>query len=396
MFEYEAQSKGGSAITGTLEASSSEAAVEQLLAMGLSNVHVRPTEKRPAQKQLGTGDFIFFNEQLAALAKAGICLDEGLRQLGRDVHSKRLKSVLDAVADELRRGQPLPQVLEKHAAQMPALYSRVVHAGVKSGQLSATLINLSNHLRVVAETRRLLAEALTYPIVVLVLGIGLFSGVLWFVVPQFADVFQDFGVSLPRLTLLMMSLSEALPQLLIGSAIVFLAIAILYFASAGFVWGRELRERLVMHVPLIGSLMRNSLQSRFFRAMSFAIDSAMPLPEALRLAGGATGSPMLARDSELVAAKVESGMGLQEACSQSWIIPAIFGYFVDVKGNSATLRDGLIQLSNAAESRVAHSQAALRSWMTPMAIVTVGAIIGILIVALFLPLVQLIQSVSGG
>lgn len=394
-FEYTAQCKGGAAISGTLEAEDGAAATELLSSMGLCSIELCKAERPPLRRPLGSDDFIFFNEQLASLADAGMCLDEGLRQLGKDTHSRRLRRVLEAVADDIRHGQPLHQAIEQHAPQMPALYARVVRAGIETGRLSATLLNLSHHLRLIAETRRLLAEALTYPAIVLFLAFGVYCAVLLFIVPQFVDVFADFGVRLPVLTLAIISLSRALPQLLLLCGSLILAVVMLLFVLRFSANGRALRERMAMLFPILGSMIRHSLGARFLRALAFAVDSGMPLPEALRLSAGATGSPGLMREIDDVASVVERGGRLDEACRGARLVPALFGYFATVNSDLPTLRDGLIQLSKAYESRAVHIQSLLRGWVAPLAVLGVGLVIGVLIVALFMPLVQLIQSVAG-
>lgn len=394
-FDYTAQCKSGAAIRGSLEAQDGAAATESLHAMGLCNIDVRPADRPLPRGSLSADDFVFFNEQLASLADAGMCLDEGLRELGKDTHSRRLRRVLEAVADDVRQGQPLDRAIEIHAPQMPALYSRVVRAGIKTGRLSGTLLNLSHHLRLVAETRRLLAEAITYPVIVLFLAFGVFCAVLLFVVPQFVDVFMDFGVRLPALTMAMISLSRGLPQLLqIGGLLIALMVLLLlglrYSAN-----GRAWRERMIMAIPILGSMIRHSIGARFLRALAFAVDSGMPLPEALRLSAGATGSPGLLKEVGEVALRVERGSRLDEACRGARLVPALFGYFATVNSDISTLRDGLIQLSKAYEARALSVQSSLRSWVAPLAMLGVGLVIGVLVVALFMPLVQLIQSVSG-
>lgn len=394
-FEYTAQSKSGGAMSGTIESADAAAAVQELSSLGLSNVEVRPADRAARRQPLGRDDFIFFNEQLAALSGAGVCLDLGLRQLGQDVRAGRLRNAIEAIAGDIERGHTLEEAIEGHASQMPALYARVVRAGVRSGQLPATLLNLSQHLRLVAETRRLIAEAITYPAIVLALALGIFSAVLLFITPQFVEIFRDFDIQLPTLTLWMIGLSQVLLQLLIGAGTLILGLFLVLFilgrTRAGLLW----REHLVFRIPCIGSLIRHSLQARFMRAMAFAIDASVPLPEALRLAAEATGSPSLEREAELIASRIEQGSKLEEACAKSGLIPAILGYFVGVKADSASLRDGLIHLSKASEARAAHAQAMLRGWIAPLAVVSVGVLIGLLILALFMPLVSLVQSVSG-
>jgi type II secretory pathway component PulF len=193
----------------------------------------------------------------------------------------------------------------------------------------------------------------------------------------------------------MIALSHALPQLLIAAAAIVLGVAILLFVLRLSPAGLRLRERMILGIPILGSMIRNSLRARFLRAMAFAVDSGMPLPEALRLSAGATGSPALSREADGVASHVDRGRALDEACRDTRLIPAMFGYFVGVSNDAASLRDGLIQMSKAYESRAVHSQSLLRGWVAPLAVLAVGLAIGLLILALFMPLAQLVQSVSG-
>ncbi|MBI1826351.1 MAG: type II secretion system F family protein [Planctomycetes bacterium] len=394
-FEYSAQSKSGAAMSGTFEVADNAVAMEQLASMGLKNIELRAAKQAPMRRVLSRDDFIFFNEQLASLANAGICLDEGLRQLGRDVHSRRLQGVLQMIANEIEQGQSLPDAIEKHAPQVPALYAQVVRAGVANGQLSATLLNLSHHLRLVSETRRLLGEALMYPAIVLALALGVFCAVLLFVVPQFAETFAGFGVRLPWITTTMISLSHALPQLLVFAGIAVVALASSFLVLHRSMAGRLMCDRIVLRIPLLGAMIRNSLRARFLRAMAFAVDSGVPLPEAIRLSAGATGSLALSHEAWSVALAIENGADVGEACRGTRLVPAMFSYFVGGSPDLGILRDGLIQLSKAYESQAIHSQLLLRGWVAPAAIFGVGAVIGLLILALFLPLVQMVQSVSG-
>ncbi|MHC4696771.1 MAG: type II secretion system F family protein [Planctomycetota bacterium] len=392
-FEYTAQCEGGAAISGTLEATGSAEATKQLSSMGLRNIDLRQARRSTAQRPLGSDDFIFFNEQLASLANTGICLDAGLRQLGKDIRSRRLRNVLDTVAADIERGQPLDQALEKRAPQMPALYARVIRAGVASGQLPATLLNLSHHLRLVAETRRLVVEALTYPATVLVLAFGVLCAVLVMVVPQFSEAFGELDVQLPSVTLAMIALARVLPELLLGLGIIILGLVTLFLVSQLSPTYRSARERVILAVPVFGSLICDSLRTRFLRAMAFGVDSGISLPEALRLSAGATASPAMSRDADRVASRVEQGASVYKACQGTRLIPAMFGYVVDVSSDGGNLRDALIQLSKAYESRAVHRQSLLRGWLAPLAVIGVGVVIGFLIVALFMPMMSLMQSI---
>lgn len=393
-YAYQAQCQGGTAISGTLEAADSDAAMTQLLAMSLENIDVQETKPPRKPRPIGRDDFVFFNEQLASLAGTGLCLDAGLRQLGKDIQSPRLRRVLDDVATDIERGLPLDQALERHAGEMPALYGRVVRAGIESGQLPATLFNLSHHLRLIAETRRLVVEALAYPAIVLVLALGVVCAVMILVVPQFGEIFADFGAQLPLLTVGLVHLAGLVPQLLGGLAVLLLILigtwCVLRFSSSG----RRLRERLLLAIPLLGSVIRDSLRARFLRAASFSVNSGMPLPEAMRLAADATASPSASRDARQIAERVEQGESVYAACREAVLIPPMFGYVVEVNTDRNNLEEGLIQLSGAYESRATHGQSLLRGWLAPLAVIGVGVVIGLCILALFLPFVSLMQSIT--
>ncbi len=393
-FEYRAQSKSGTAVSGSMDAADGARAMEELGAMGLQNIELRTIERPAPRRPLAADDFIFFNEQLASMAGAGLCLDAGLRQLGKDIRSRRLRGVLEAVAGDLERGGSLPEALERHAAHLPVLYGRVVRAGVQSGQLSATLLNLSQHLRLVTQTRRMLAEALTYPGIVLLLALAVMFMVLWMIVPNFVSVFQEFGMPMPPVTAFIFALAEALPFLLtvLGASAVGVAAlnGILHLSAPG----RLLRERLVLGLPLLGPVIRHSLRARFLRAVAFIVESGIPLPEGLRLSADATGSGILSAEASRIAQEIERGTGIEEACRSARLIPPMFGY-ATTAGGAENLRYTLRQLAEAYESRAVQGQAMLRGWAAPIAIVLVGGFVGLVVLGLLMPMVSLFQAVGG-
>ncbi|MHC5110992.1 MAG: type II secretion system F family protein [Planctomycetota bacterium] len=394
-YDYTAQFEDGTSISGTMEAGDGSKVVARLESMSLNNIEVCQTAAPAARPKLGSDDFIFFNEQLAGLASAGICLDAGLRQMAHDIKSRRLRDVLNAVAGDIENGKPLEDALDGHASQMPALYSRVVRAGIETGQLPATLLNLSHHLRLVASARRVIVESLTYPAIVLVLAMALLSAIVMIIVPSFAESFQDFGVALPALTRAAIELAQWLPSIL--TVLVGLALIswVLWIVLRFKPWAMRFRERVAMMIPIIGAMLRNSLRARFLRAMAFGVDAGIPLPECLRLSSGATASQLLIGEAEQVAANVESGSSVYAACQKLSVIPAMLGYLLDLHRDGDGQRDALIQLARTYESGAAHEQSLLRAWLAPLGVIIVGIVIGFVVTALFLPLMSILHSVQG-
>jgi type II secretory pathway component PulF len=393
-FEYVAQLQSGAEITGALEASDAEDAVAQLNRLSLSNVNVNPAEAPASPRRIKGADFIFFNEQLASMAQAGVGLESGLRQLADDVGSSRLRGMLNDVAEALDRGVSLDDALAARGAAMPALYHRVVRAGLKTGQLPATLLNLAAHLRSTAQTKRAVFHALAYPATVLVLVLGLFTGVILLLIPQFAEIYADFDMALPQITLMMFGLGRIMPSILVlaGGALLAIMIAMIVARRSsryGLAW-----ERLLLAMPLLGSLLRDSIRAQFLRAMSFAVRSGLPLEEGVLLAADAAASPTIRRDATDIAQRIESGGSALEACRSCVVVPPILGYVLQVCAERGGAEDALVQLSSAYEARAQQARALMQVWLMPMGILLVGVLVGMCVVSMFLPMINLIESVS--
>jgi len=396
-FEYEGHCPNGTAMAGRIEAETFEDAREMLTEnMRLSLSDIREAKAPPPAHAIGQEEFIFFNEQLASLASAGMALDEGLQQLAKDVQSPKLKGFIEAVVQDLQAGASLEQTIGRHEDRLPVLYSRIIRAGIQTGRLPAMLLNLNQHLRLMGETRRILWETLSYPILVLGLAFTIMSGFFLFVVPQFRMIFADFGIGLPSLTELVLRTSLIYPTILMTGCIVIPAMIIAWRLLRFTCLGRLIRESIAAHLPIVGRVYRESLLSRFVKSMSLCIQAGLTLPDALRLAGDVTGSRVLCTDAEHVAAAAERGESVLNATQLCRFIPSIVGYTLQVAVGRDALPAALMQLSRSYESRAVHLQSMLRTILLPIAILIIGFMIGLIVLALFLPLASFINAVSGG
>ncbi|HSW46212.1 MAG TPA: type II secretion system F family protein [Phycisphaerae bacterium] len=395
-FEYKGMTPGGTAITGHLEAADHDQAAHDLALMQIEVRDLCRAARPPAPARIGADDLIFLNEQIASLAQAGIALDEGLAQLARDLESQRLKRWILDLVEDLRRGTPIDRAVAARQQGLPILYSRVIRAGVQSGQLAATLLNLNQHLRLMGDTRRIFWELATYPLVVVVIALGVLSLFFTLIVPQFADIFRDFGTTLPSLTMLLINISFIYPQLLLGAAIVLALIALLWRSIRYSASGRMLREGLLLRLPLFGILTRSSLIARFLRMISMAVNTGLPMPEAIRLSAEATGSNLLTHDADRLAAEVERGESIFVANQSCNLIPPLFGFCVQVASGRDSLPIAVGQLARAYENRAFHALAVIRVALYPILIILLAFVLGICVIGMFLPLITLVNSVSGG
>ncbi|HEY3246329.1 MAG TPA: type II secretion system F family protein [Phycisphaerae bacterium] len=394
-FEYEALTPGASLIAGRIEAPDHDRAMQDLAALGVEVRTLVPAERppRPVSKLSGE-DLIFFNEQLASLAQAGIALDEGLAQLARDVESPRLRRWINGLVEDIRQGKSLDQAVAAREQHLPILYSNTLRAGMESGQLSATLLNLNQHLRLAGNTRRIIWETAAYPILVGIVALTVVSVFFGFVVPQFKDIFLDFNTQLPVMTQMLLDIADHYVQILAALITLILMLMLIWRLLRAGAHGRALRESIVLNVPVVGPVYRSSLLARFLHSVASAVASGIALPRAIRLGSSATGSGLLTSDAEHLASEVERGESIFAANQSTRLIPSLFGFCVQTALGRDALPSALGKLARAYEERAAYAQGRLRAVLFPVFILVLGGLVGTGIVGLFLPLIALINSVS--
>ena len=191
-----------------------------------------------------------------------------------------------------------------------------------------------------------------------------------------------------------MALSEWMPVLVpVGVGALLLAI-VLWVAAGASATGRAWREHVLLHVPIVGALVADSLRARFIQAMAFAVRAGLPLAEGLRLAGDAGASTGIAREAQRVATQVEQGAAVFDACRETTLIPPMFGYVLQVSAQRGHPDEALTQLAQTYAERATRRQALVRHWLMPLALVLVGLMIGACIVAVYAPMLQMFDALQ--
>lgn len=394
LFAYESVTESGRLMTGTVEASTPQQAEQMLTEMRLHINSLEKVKDKPLSSAVGRNDFLLFNQQLASLTQAGIPLERGLRELAADAGSPRMTRLIHEITDELEKGVPLDEAVEKRSKDFPALYSQVLKAGLQTGRLSEMLTSLNRHLEIEQQTRRIVIEAVCYPAMVLTLMAMIVTFLLVVVVPGFAEVLSDMSggkARLPGLTRWVLALSGHVQEFWIGVGIVVLAAVIgwhLFSATAG---GRRLRERLLLKMPLIGSVFENGLLARLAEAMAVLTAAGCTLPLTVRLAGQSSRSELMKNDSELLAGQLEQGQGIFEAGMGCRLIPRLFLYAMQLAAQRNELHDSLTTLGQMYAQKTVAYQGRTRALLMPLLIVVVGGLVGLVVTAMFLPMVTMIQ-----
>lgn len=396
-FKYNALTSAGRLMKGTIEAGSREKAVELLKQMELAVNSIEKAKPKKPKTAIGRNEFMLFNQQLASITKAGIPLERGLRELASDISSKSMRKLIDAIAGELEAGTSIEEAFEKRQKHFPPLYGRILKAGVETGRLSEMLTSLNRHLELANQTRRIIFEALSYPAVILALAAVILTAVFWLIIPQFGLILTEMteGSELPKLTRLFLSMAENVVPFWIGVG--FLVVAILFIVRilSSFPAGRRFKESLFLRALVIGRVYHSSVLSRMAESMAMMVAAGSDMPACLRLASGSTGSEKLVLESEMLASQIEQGANILGAGQFCKMIPRLFLYSIQLGTQRNELQDNLYSLGQMYAEQARCGQSRLQAVLLPIMIVLVGGFIFLAILAIFLPMIQIVTGLSG-
>ena len=394
-FKYNALTSAGRLMKGTIEAGSRDEADELLKQMQLVVNSLDKAALEKPKTAIGRNEFMLFNQQLASITKAGIPLEKGLRELANDVDSKSMRKLVDAIADELEAGVSIEDAFEKRQKRFPPLYGRILKAGVETGRLNEMLTSLNRHLEMATQTRRIIFEAMSYPAVILALAAVILTGLFLFVIPQFGPILSEMtGSRLPALTRLFLNLAENVVPFWIIVGSFFAAIIALFMMLSRSTGGRRFKESLLLNVPVVGRVYHSSVLCRMAEAMAIMVASGSDMPASLRLSSGATGSETLILESEILAGHLERGDNILEAGQSCKLIPRLFLYSVQLGAQRNELQDNLYSLGEMYAEQARCGQSRLQAVLLPAMIIGVGCFIAMTILAMFLPMISVITSLS--
>lgn len=398
LFDYVGQLSTGETFEGTLEADSPRRAETLLATMGVRVSSLRPARRRAFVAPLSVEDFTFLNERLAALSDAGLPLPEGLRRLAADSASRRMKRLLIELAADLERGMPLDQALALHRARFPTDYATVVRAGMRSGDLSATLHALTTSLRMRSDARRAVLELAIYPLATLAFALLILRFLFLAVVPEVLSIVRETedlgGVYLPAEARPLAALAAAWPtiQWIAVSAV---GVAALMLIVAHIPGMRGFREGLLLSIPGVRGVYWSGVLARFSHTSAVASLSGLPLTELISCGAEAAGSPSLLRAAARLNANLDRGDALAEAAENEPLIPSLWVCVVRSAGARGELPAALTELARCYESQARQRTAQLRFVLGPLLMFLLAAGVGSVLVSIVLVFSAIIRALGG-
>jgi type IV pilus assembly protein PilC len=397
-FEYSAMTTSDRLMKGIIEAGSVQEAAELLEQMQLKVNSLEKAKYEKPKTPIARTEFLLFNQQLASLTQAGIPLEKGLRELSKDVASRPMRKMIDAIVLDLETGMSIERAFEKRKEYFPPLYGRILKAGVETGRLSEMLTSLNRHLEISNQTRRIVFEAMAYPAVVFIMGSIIMTFVLIFLTPKFKDVLHEMldGQGLPLMTEFVLSLSDHVLYFWFAVGCLVVTIFVINLILRSSAEGRRIREAMILHVPALGSLYHSTILSKMAEAMAMMVAAGCDMPTCLRLGPDATGSETLKKEGDMIAGQIEKGAGILDAGQFCRVMPRFFLYSIQLGSQRNELQDNLRSLGDMYAQQVRSAQTRLQGLLLPVMIIVVGLFIMMSVCAMFLPMVHIISTLNVG
>jgi type II secretory pathway component PulF len=341
-------------------------------------------------------ELIALNEQIAGMARAGLPLDQGLSSLAREMSRGRLRRVTELIAGDLKAGATLPDAIARRREALPPYYANLVTAGVRTGRLPEVLATLTTYARSIAATRSIVVDSLFYPVVVLALSAGLLGALVFFVLPQFEQIFKDFNMKLPLVTEIVLAIGRYPVRIVVVPVTAALGGLFILWASLRTTErGRRLWARMAYGVPLLGTLIRAARLAAFADLLAVLVEYELPLPEAFLLAGGASSDPIMAHQARAIHARLSEGVPVGEALRGRGLLPEWVAWMAGAGERRGALSQTLRQIA-ALYRRQVEARASLLRTVLPafMIIATAGVLTGVFAFSVMLPMIKLIEGLS--
>ncbi|MDX2029957.1 MAG: type II secretion system F family protein [Blastocatellia bacterium] len=390
---------GGEVVTRTVEGLSEPELRQRLIQEGYRifsvettgmGTRVRGTGARAIKIKLD--DFLLFNQQLAALIHAGLPVLQSIQMLRQRSPNPKLRIVLTDVETRIKSGSALSEAFEAQGDTFPRIYTASILAGERSGSLDDVLRRYVEYTKSMAQLRRKIRGALTYPVILLCAAILLIGVLTTFVIPQFSSLYENMGSELPGITTVVVSISSALRENIAWVA------PVTFGAIFGLVtWrrtenGRRTMDRWVLKIPIVGELIRQMTTAQLARSLATLLAGGITVVESFQIALASVANRELLRSTEPALAKIREGKPFTESLAGAGWMPELAVDMIGVGERSGSLREMLDEVAGFYDAETEVKLGQLTTFIEPAILVTMGGIVVTILLAIYLPLLQMVSK----
>jgi type IV pilus assembly protein PilC len=417
-YTFEAMNSSGQEVKDEIDAASSDEAIAKIRNKGFFPTKIKekaqkksarkkkedqalsgPTRKMPIsiggvpRKQL-----VAFTRQLSTLQDAGLPILRSLQILEQQQKPGLLKAIIGGVGDEVEGGGTLSDAMSKYPKAFDKLYVNMINAGEAGGVLDLILARLADFMEKAQKLKKKVIGAMIYPIVVISIAVGIVSMIMIFVIPKFEEIFRDFGTKLPTITVVLLNISRWFANqygwaYLLAFPFVFWLLLRLTKLSEG---GRYAIDAIKLKIPILGSILGKTAIARFTRTLGTLISAGVPILDAINITKETCGNEVYAKALAKVHDAIREGESMADPLRATKVCDAIVVNMVDVGEETGDLDKMLIKVADNYDNDVDVLVSSLISILEPLMVVILGFIVGFIVIALFAPMITLIQTVSSG
>jgi len=401
-FDYIVRNEKGGRKTGSISAENYNKAILNLQSEKLTVVKLKESDTsfdfvKPFLKRLSL-EFekfknkvpitvlVFFTRQIATMFSAGLTIERSLHFLSQEEKNKKFKAALDKIEDDVKKGLLLSDALERHPGIFNNLYISLVRAGEVSGKLSETLEELSSYLETVEDTQRRVKSAMYYPVFIIFFLSFILFGIFYFLIPQFSEVYDQLGSELPYYTILFVNFSVWLKanilKVFFTSLISFFGIWFITLTDSG----RLARDKIILRLPIFGNLIQQNILTKFGKTFGILISAGVSVMDTMGLLIRIVDNRVYELALTEARKSIENGISISAALKDTGIFPPIFIQLLITGEETGEIDNLALKASEFYSKQVSAIVDRLTSLIEPILIITVGAVIGIVLVVTYLPI----------
>jgi len=414
-YTFEAMNNVGQSVKGEVVAANSEEAVTKVRAMGNFPTRIKekagkkpgrsgarsgpaptaPGARRRSAGAVSTKHLTQVTRQLSTLINAGLPILRSLRILEQQQKPGPMRLAVRYVGDDVEGGSTLSEAMAKHPKVFDRLYTNMVRAGEAGGVLDTILQRLADFMEKAQALKRKVVGAMIYPSAVICFAMGIVTLLLIFVVPKFSDIFRDMGEELPAATKMLLGLSAWVR----GTGWIFFAgIPLLFIMGIRLLkisrGGRYFVDSVSIRLPVLGMILAKTSIARFSRTLGTLIAAGVPILEALTITADTAGNEVYARALQKVREAIREGENVAGPLRQSKVVDPMVVNMIDVGEETGELDKMLNKVADTYDEEIETLVAGLTSLLEPVMVITLGVIVGFIVVALFMPMVGMIKGMQ--
>lgn len=395
-FAYTALDSAGKRQSGFVDAADREAAISLLAGNGRFVLEIKEEAARAAaaktdgrrRGKVSKADLALFSRRMADLSAAGLPLDRVLQVVAEQSESGTLSDIAEQALGDVRGGLPVSEALAKHPKLFPDVFTQTLRAGEASGQFSEVTGRLADFQEKEVARRSQIVSALIYPGVLTFVAVAVVFFLLLFVVPRLSGVFRDLGNDLPITTQLLLSSTGFMTRNGVAILGVLVALFIAYRAWIATEQGALAKDTAALRLPVIGPVIQKATVSRFARVLGTLVYGGVPILDALRLAGMASGNRLFRKSAVQVEEEVREGRSIAEAMRDAGAFPPVLTHMVAIGEETGDLPKMLGRVSDSLDFEVDNGMRRLTALVEPVIVLAMGTFVGFVVLSVLLPIFQ--------